>query len=91
MFQDRLSRATLRRLQATRYDITQVDMEEVFEVATSLDESRTVWLGPNLYNTILQSQKDNMQSFAKFTVAVKVVFFSYPGDDHTLRPSSMHI
>jgi hypothetical protein len=49
-------------------------MEEIFEAATSFDERRTVWLGPCLYNTILQSQQDNIQGVSAFTRAVKVMW-----------------
>ena len=49
-------------------------MEEIFQVATSLDVSRTVWLGPGLYSAILRYQKDNIQDVSSFIRAVKVTF-----------------
>lgn len=73
IFQDKLSRATLRRLQGERFDISHVDVEEVFRTATAFDEMRTVFLGSDFYATILQHQKDNIQDVSKFIRAVKVI------------------
>lgn len=74
IFQDKLSRATLRRLQGETFDVSHVDIEEIFQAATALDQSRTVCLGPGLYNAILQHQKDNIQDVSTFIRAVKVIY-----------------
>lgn len=73
IFEAKLSRATLKRLEGKRFDVSHVDMEEVFQAATSLDKSRTLWLGPGFYNAILRYQKDNIQDVSTFIRAVKVI------------------
>ena len=74
IFQDKLPRATLRRLQGESFDVSHVDVEEVFQAATAPDKSRALFLGPDLYHAILQPQKDNIQHVSVFISAVKVTY-----------------
>lgn len=72
IFQDKLPRATLRRLRGESFDVSQVDVDEFFQAATAPDRSRALFLGAELYHAIIQPQKDNIQHVSVFISAVKV-------------------
>lgn len=72
MFLDKLSRATLKRLQCGRFDVAQLEIEEIFKAATSLEHPVGPWLGPSISGAILQRQKDYIQSISAFVQALNV-------------------
>lgn len=72
MFQNKISRAASRCLQAVRFDIAQLDMEDTFKAATAFERPIGPWLGPNISGAVLQRQKDYVQSTAAFIHSLKV-------------------
>ena len=70
LFQENLSRDTIRYLHGSAFDVQQVDIEESFKAFQS--EQSTVWVGPGLSRNILQPQKDYIQSYSTFASALKV-------------------
>ena len=72
LFQEKLSRATMRSLQGVRFDMEQLAVDEILKAAVSLDESRSLWLGPGLSSTMIQRHNDYVQSTSFFVEAIKV-------------------
>lgn len=72
MFLDKLSRATVKRLRCGRFDVAQLEIEEFFKAATSLENPVGPWLGPSISSAILQRQKDYIQSIPAFVQALNV-------------------
>ena len=72
MFQEKISRTATRRLQAVRFDVAQLEIEEIFKAATSLVKPAGPLIGPNLSSAILQRQRDYIQSVSTFFHAIKV-------------------
>lgn len=72
MFLDKLSRATVKRLHCGRFDVAQLEIEDIFKAATSMEHPVGPWLGPSLSSAILQRQKDYFQNISGFVQALKV-------------------
>ena len=70
LFQEKLSRETIRLLDGSAFDVQQLDIENVFKAFQS--EQPTLWVGPGLSRVILQRQKDYVQSHSTFIDSVKV-------------------
>ena len=71
LFQEKLSRETIRYLDGSVFDVQQVDVEDIFKEFQS--EQTTLWVGPGLSRFILQRQKDYIQSHSSFINALKVM------------------
>lgn len=61
-------------MQGERFDVSHVNVEEVFQAATAFHESRQLFLGADLYDAILQHQKDSIRDVSMFISAVKVTY-----------------
>jgi origin recognition complex subunit 3 len=75
IFQDRLPRAALLAIQATQFDVVQSDelLERMFDATITGDEDEIlIRLGANLASTILQRQRENIQSPQDFINALQV-------------------
>lgn len=72
LFQEKLSRTTIRSLQGTRFDVEQLPLNEIFKAVVSLDQPRFLWLGPGLSSTMIQRHTDYVQSTSSFIGAIKV-------------------
>ncbi len=70
LFQEKLSRDTIRHLDGAAFDVQQVDVEDVFKAFQS--EQPALWVGPGLSRLILQRQKDYIQSQSTFMNSLKV-------------------
>ena len=70
LFQESLSRETIRCLDGSVFDVQQVDVEDAFRAFQS--EQSTLWLGPGLSRAMLQRQKDYIQSHSTFIDSLKV-------------------
>lgn len=82
LFQEKLSRETIRYLDGSAFDVQQVHIEDVFKAFSS--EETTLWMGPGLSRIILQRQKDYIQSHSSFINALKVT-------TTVLNYSSLHV
>lgn len=67
MFLDNISQATVKRLHCGIFNVVQLEIEEIFKAASSLDAPVGPWLGPSLSSAILQRQKDYLQNISAFT------------------------
>ena len=76
LFQEKLSRETIRLLDGSAFDVQQLDIENVFKAFQS--EQQTLWVGPGLSRVILQRQKDYIQSHSTFVNSVKVTLAVLP-------------
>lgn len=75
IFQDRLPRATLLAIHATQFDVVQSDelLDRMFDATISTqEEDMLVRIGPGLASTILQRQRENIQSPQDFMNALQV-------------------
>lgn len=72
LFEERLSPSTIKILQGTRFDLAQIDTDVLFKATTAVDEPRSILLGPGLSSTILQRDKDLVQSSSDFIRTLKV-------------------
>ncbi len=70
IFQEKLSRETIRYLDSSVFNVQQIDIEVVFKAFQS--EQSTLWVGPGLSRTILEQQKDYIQSLSFFINSLKV-------------------
>lgn len=70
IFQEKLSRDTIRYLDGSAFNVQQVDVEDIFKAFQS--EQPTLWVGPDLSKFILQRQKDYIQSHSEFINSLKV-------------------
>ena len=70
LFQEKLSRDTIRRLDGAEFRAEGLDVEEVFQTVN--DYRSTLWLGPILSDQMLQQQKDYIRSPLALKEAVKV-------------------
>ena len=71
LFQEKLSKETIRYLDGSVFNVQQVDVEDVFKAFQA--EQTTLWVGPGLSRIILQRQKDYIQSHSSFINALKVL------------------
>ena len=71
LFQEKLSRETIRRLKGLVVDVQQTDVEDVFKAFQS--EQTTLWTGPRLSRSMLQRQRDYIQSHSSFVHSFKVI------------------
>lgn len=74
LFQEKLSRDTIRRLNGAEFRVERLDMEEVFQAIN--DHDSALWLGPSLSDHMLQQQRDYIQSPFALKEAMKVGLFS---------------
>lgn len=74
LFQEKLSRDAIRRLEGAEFRVERLDVEEVFQ--TINDYCSTLWLGPRLSDQTLQQQRDYIQSPLALKEAVKVSFLA---------------
>jgi origin recognition complex subunit 3 len=75
IFQDRLPRAALLAIEATQFDVVQSDelLERMFNATITADEDEAlIRIGPSLASTILQRQRQNIQSPQDFINALQV-------------------
>lgn len=72
MFQEKLPRATIRNLHGVRFDVAQLNIEDIFKKASCPDDSRCLWLGSDLSKTIVQRHKLYIQSVSSFIRTLKV-------------------
>ena len=74
VFQEKLSRDAIRRLEGAEFRLERLDMEELFQAIN--DHDSTLWLGPSLSDHTLQHQRDYIQSPFGLKEAVKVSLFA---------------
>ena len=77
LFQEKLSRETIRYLDGSAFDVQQIDVEDIFKVFQS--GQTTLWTGPGLSRIMLQRQKDYIQSHSSFINSLKVTTTVLPG------------
>lgn len=73
LFEDRLAQSTIKILEGTRFDLAQVDIDVLFKATMALNQPRSILLGPGLSSTILQRDKDLVQSSSDFLRTMKVL------------------
>ena len=71
LFQEKLSTDTIRCLDGSAFDVQQVGAEDVIKAFQS--KQPNLWVGPGLSRTILQRQKDYIQSHATLINSLKVI------------------
>lgn len=76
LFQEKLSRETIRYLDGTAFDVQQVDVEDIFKAFQS--GQTTLWTGPGLSRILLQRQNDYIQSHSSFVNSLKVTKIVLP-------------
>ena len=74
LFQEKLSRDAIRRLDGAEFRVERLDIEEVFQAVN--DHGSRLWLGPSLSDHTLQQQRDYIQSPFALKEAVKVSLFA---------------
>ena len=74
LFQEKLSRDTIRRLEGAEFRAEGLDVGEVFQAIN--DYSSTLWLGSNLSDQISQQQRNYIQGPSALKEAVKVSLFA---------------
>ena len=72
LFQGRLSQATLNLLQATHFEINQVNIDVLFKTIMTPVPPAELWLGPSLSRSILQRHTEFMQTTTDFVRSIKV-------------------
>ena len=77
LFQEKLSRETIRCLKGSVFDVQQTNVEDVFKAFQS--EQTTLWTGPGLSRSMLQRQRDYIQSHFSFVHSIKVTMTSLSG------------
>ncbi|KAL9079870.1 MAG: hypothetical protein Q9157_001272 [Trypethelium eluteriae] len=77
-FQDRLPRATIRKLEGQQFDAVKANdmLERVFEVTID-DPDQRLWLGPGLCRMMIDRQNDHFQSVQAFVDAVQYAYMSH--------------
>ena len=70
LFQEKLSRDTIRRLDGAEFRAEGLDVEEVFQRINDCES--TLWLGPSLSDQTLQQQRDYIRGPSALKEAVKV-------------------
>ncbi|KAF2234438.1 origin recognition complex subunit [Viridothelium virens] len=77
-FQDRLPRATIRKLEGRQFDAVKANdmLERVFEVTID-DPDQRLWLGPGLCRMMIDRQNDHFQSVQAFVDAVQYAYMSH--------------
>lgn len=70
LFQEKLSRETVRYLDGAAFDVQQIDVEDIFKALQS--GQTTLWTGPGLTRILLQRQNDYIQSHSSFVDSLKV-------------------
>lgn len=71
LFQDKLSKETIRRLSGTEFKVERVDTEEIFRQIH--DQEPSLFFGPAIGDLILKQRHDFIQSPAAFAQTLKVV------------------
>jgi len=91
LFQEKLPRATIRRLQETAFETEDAaeTLELMFESATMPRESRVLYIGPNVFKMLLDRQMEHTQSAQAFIGSLKVCML-YP-DQRTMLTSLVRI
>ena len=74
LFQEKLPRATIRRLQGTSFETKDAaeTLELMVESATASDTTRFLFIGPNVYKMLLDRQMEYTQSAQAFIGSLKV-------------------
>lgn len=85
-FEEKLSKDTIRYLDGSTFDVHQVDIEVIFKAFHS--EQPILWVGPGLSKTILQRQKDYIQSHSTFINSLKVTTIVLAYLSHHINESS---
>lgn len=75
LFQEKLSRDTIRYLDGSAFNVQQADVEDLFKAFQS--EQPTLWVGPELSRFILQRQKDYIQSHSTFFNSLKYAYMTH--------------
>lgn len=70
LFQEKLSKDTIRYLDGSAFDVRQADVEDIFKAFQV--EQTTLWVGPELSRAILDRQKDYIHSHSTFVNSLKV-------------------
>ena len=70
LFQEKMSKETIRFLESSAFNVQQIDVEDVFKAFQS--EQTALWIGPGLSRIILERQKDYIQSHSSFLNSLKV-------------------
>lgn len=70
LFQEKLSRETVRRLQGALFNIERIDTEDLFKALNS--EQSGLLIGPALSQSLLQHSRDYVQSPVNFIQTLKV-------------------
>ena len=70
LFQEKLSRETIRYLNGSAFNVQQLDVEHIFNAFQS--DQTDLWIGPGLSRIMLQRQKDYVQSHSSFVSSLKV-------------------
>lgn len=73
LFQEKLSKTTLRLLQGSEFEINQLDVETLFKAVTYLEHSSSLWLGAGLCRMVLQRHRDHVQTSTDFIRTAKVL------------------
>ena len=74
LFQEKLSRATIRRLQGVSFEMKDAaeTLEMMFRTATAPEESRSLYIGAGLLKMFLDRQIEHVQSVQAFMQSLKV-------------------
>jgi origin recognition complex subunit 3 len=74
LFQEKLPRATIRRLQVTSFETKEAaeTLELMFKAVTSPRESRVLYVGPTVSKMLLDRQMEHTQSAQAFIGSLKV-------------------
>ena len=84
LFQEKLSRTTIRCLQGVKFDMEQLAVDEILKAAVSLNEPRLLWPGSGLSSTMVQRQNDYFQSTSSFVEVIKVTKYN-PVDEEQAK------
>ena len=74
LFQEKLPRATVRKLKGTAFELAPIQetLESIFKSATSGGTQLSLWIGAGLSRSLLDRQREHLQSVRAFTQAIKV-------------------
>ena len=74
LFQEKLSRNTVRRLRGTTFESKTASeiLDILFRAATNADQENSLWLGPGASKLLLDRQTEQIQSAKGFISALKV-------------------
>ncbi|KAL8796733.1 MAG: hypothetical protein Q9195_001123 [Heterodermia aff. obscurata] len=77
LFQERLSQATLSLLQATPFEINQLDVDILFKTIMTPVRPPGLWLGPSLSRSILQRHAEFVQTTNDFARSMKYLYMTH--------------